>query len=82
MVALNRMNINGMSQVDMLVRHFEEYESISSGEAQMVYRIRSLPRRIMDLKERGYDFRHEWSRDATGQRYIRYFLTATPNSGE
>jgi len=82
MVALNRMNINGMSQVDMLVRHFEEYESISSGEAQMVYRIRSLPRRIMDMKERGYDFRHEWSRDATGQRYIRYVLITSPNSGE
>jgi len=48
----------------------------------MVYRIRSLPRRIMDMKERGYDFRHEWSRDATGQRYIRYVLITSPNSGE
>ena len=75
----NLMNINGMSQTEMLMMHFAEHDSISSGEAQMVYRIRSLPRRIMDLKVKGYDFRHEWNRDTTGQRYIRYFVTANPN---
>jgi hypothetical protein len=74
----NMMNINGMSQTEMLMKHFEEHESISSGEAQMVYRIRSLPRRIMDLKNKGYEFRHDWNRDATGQRYIRYVLTLRP----
>lgn len=79
MPARNRMNMNGLSQVEMLMQHFESCESISSGEAQMVYRIRSLPRRIMDLKERGYDFRHEWATDLTGQRYIRYVLTNNPS---
>ena len=74
----NMMNINGMSQTEMLMKHFEEHESISSGEAQMVYRIRSLPRRIMDLKNKGSEFRHDWNRDATGQRYIRYVLTLRP----
>ena len=74
----NMMNINGMSQTEMLMKHFEEHESISSGEAQMVYRIRSLPRRIMDLKNKGYEFRHDWNRDATGQPYIRYVLTLRP----
>jgi len=67
----------GMTQVEMLQAHFNDYDSISDGEAQM-YRIRSLPRRIMDLKKKGYGFEHQWSKDMTGQRYIRYVLTYNP----
>ncbi len=77
MTAQNKMNMEGRTQVEMLTAHFSEYDSISDGEAQM-YRIRSLPRRIMDLKVKGYEFEHQWSRDMTGQRYIRYVLIHTP----
>tara|TARA_R110002051_G_scaffold195621_2_gene263619 strand:+ start:102 stop:341 length:240 start_codon:yes stop_codon:yes gene_type:complete len=77
MSAHNKMNMSGMSQVEMLKEHFLKYNSISDGEAQM-YRIRSLPRRIMDLKKLGYQFEHQWSKDLTGQRYIRYMLTNNP----
>lgn len=79
MTAQNKMNMEGMTQVEMLTAHFSEYDSISDGEAQM-YRIRSLPRRIMDLKTKGYEFEHQWSRDMTGQRYIRYVLTHAPTN--
>jgi len=79
---MNRMNMNGMTQMEMLIQHFTENDSISDGEAQLVYRIRSLPRRIMDLKNRGYVFDHQWNRDATGQRYIRYVLVSRPHSQE
>ena len=79
---MNRMNMNGMTQIEMLIQHFLENDSISDGEAQLVYRIRSLPRRIMDLKNRGYVFEHEWHRDATGQRYIRYVIISTPEKQE
>jgi len=48
-------------------------------EAHTVYKIRSLPRRIMDLKIKGYEFRSEWNTDLSGQRYKRYYLTANPN---
>ena len=58
----------------MLKRHFENYDDISNIEAQAVYKIRSLPRRICDLQERGYEFTKEWKKDLTGQRYIRYFI--------
>ena len=58
MTAQNKMNMEGMTQVEMLTAHFSEYDSISDGEAQM-YRIRSLPRRIMDLKVKGYEFEHQ-----------------------
>ena len=51
-------------------------------EAHTVYKIRSLPRRIMDLKEVGYKFDHERRTDATGQRYMRYVVTYIPSNQE
>ena len=62
------------SQNKMLIEHFEECGSISNVEAQAVYKIRSLPRRICDLKEIGYEFSREWKKDLTGQIYVRYYL--------
>ncbi len=47
-------------------------------EAHTVYKIRSLPRRIMDMKVLGYQFDSEWHTDLTGQRYKRYTVTYTP----
>tara|TARA_B100000287_G_C20456978_1_gene711766 strand:+ start:487 stop:693 length:207 start_codon:yes stop_codon:yes gene_type:complete len=66
------------SQVEQLKEHFERYPSISNVEAQMVYKIRALPRRICDLKEQGYVFDSQWRKDATGQRYKRYTLISSP----
>ena len=66
------------TQIEMLIRHFDSLDSISPMEAHTIYKIRSLPRRILDLKERGYQFRAEWNKDLTGQRYKRYHLTQTP----
>tara|TARA_R100000963_G_C4643507_1_gene107300 strand:- start:1367 stop:1570 length:204 start_codon:yes stop_codon:yes gene_type:complete len=62
------------TQVEMLERHFENYDDISNIEAQAVYKIRSLSRRICDLQDRGYNFKKEWKKDLTGQRYVRYFI--------
>jgi hypothetical protein len=67
-----------VSQRDMLKEHFERKESITGVEAAAVYKIRSLPRRIMDLKEEGYEFTHEWKKDVTGQKYMRYILVKSP----
>ena len=61
-------------QWQLLIEHFDNEESISNMEAQAVYKMRALPKRISELKERGYVFRHEWKRDLTGQRYMRYFI--------
>ena len=71
---------NMLSQVDMLKRHFNRKKSITGVEAAAVYKIRSLPRRIMDLKEKGYTFTHEWKTDVTGQKYMRYILLDTPDN--
>ena len=44
------------TQVDLLRKHFDRVATISPMEAHTVYKIRSLPRRIMDLKILGYQF--------------------------
>ena len=66
------------TQIEQLVKHFEHEDSISNVEAQAVYRIRALPRRIADLKEKGWHFSAVWKTDLTGQRYKRYFLVSRP----
>lgn len=66
------------TQKQMLKKHFENTESISNVEAQAVYKIRALPRRICDLKEEGYVFNHEHKTDLTGQRYVRYTIVSAP----
>jgi len=63
-----------MRQIDMLKKHFETENSISGVEASAIYKIRSLPRRILDLKDEGYEFISEWKVDPTGQRYKRYTI--------
>ena len=63
-----------MNQLDMLKMHFEKEDSISGVEASAVYKIRSLSRRICDLKEEGFVFVAEWKTDPTGQRYKRYTI--------
>ena len=67
------------SQKELLIKHFESRTSISGVEAANIYKIRSLPRRILDLKEIGYQFESKWKTDPTGQRYKRYTLTGVPD---
>ena len=65
-----------MNQKDLLIRHFKKQSSISNIEAQMMYKIRALPRRIKDLEEIGMTFVRQRKTDATGQRYVRYVIAA------
>ena len=67
------------NQRELLIKHFESRSSISGVEAATIYKIRSLPRIILDLKQLGYQFTSEWKTDPTGQRYKRYTLTGVPD---
>ncbi len=68
------------NQRDLLIHHFNTTNTISGVEAASIYKIRSLPRRIMYLKVMGYEFTSEWRKDPTGQRYKRYSLVSAPES--
>lgn len=64
-------------QCQKLLTLLETKGSVTTLEAPGVYRIRSLPRRISDLKEAGYSIVSHLDKDVTGQRYARYYLKGT-----
>jgi len=63
-----------MSQYQKILNHLIDVGSISFVEANDLYRVRSLPRRIADLRENGFQIKSEWKKDRLGQRYVRYTL--------
>ena len=64
-----------MSQNNKILEHLKSVGSISWVEANDLYRVRSLPRRIKDLRDLGHNIISEWRQDTLGQRYVRYSLT-------
>ena len=48
------------SQNALLLSHFKEGHRITGLEALRLYGISHLPRRILDLKERGHNLEAEW----------------------
>ena len=66
--------VNKLPMAQMILRHLEDKGSITSVEAQALYRCRSLSRRITDIKQWGFPISSELKTDATGQRYARYYL--------
>lgn len=62
------------TQTQKILNHLLDEGSISGVEAAELYRVRSLPRRICDLKERGFEIFSEWRTDPLGQRYKKYYL--------
>jgi len=66
-----------MNQLETLIKHFTTIGSISNMEAQSIYKIRALPRRVSDLENRGYRFKRVQKKDLTGQRYVRYEYVGT-----
>ena len=64
----------GQSQYQLVLNHLVDVGSITFVEANDLYRIRSLTRRIADLREAGFQIISEWKKDNLGQRYTRYSL--------
>ena len=61
-----------MSQNKKILDHLNNVGSISFLEAWTLYSVRSLTRRIKDLREAGHEIISENRQDHTGQRYVRY----------
>lgn len=61
-------------QTARIANHLIELGSISGVEASAMYKTRSLPRRIKDIRDLGVAIRSEVKFDLTGQRYVRYVV--------
>lgn len=66
-------------QAAAVLEHLRAAGSITGVEAAAVLKVRHLPRRILDLKERGVSIRKEMKQDSQGQRYARYWLQQEAN---
>lgn len=62
-------------QAKTVLKHILKAGSITLREAMMDHSVQSLPRRIKDLREAGYNIVGSWKlHPITGQRYMRYAL--------
>tara|TARA_R110002072_G_scaffold151470_2_gene300806 strand:- start:16496 stop:16732 length:237 start_codon:yes stop_codon:yes gene_type:complete len=61
-------------QEDIVLNHLNEIETLSSREAEDLYRIRDLPKRISVLRQEGHEIVRRIKTDRLGQRYARYAL--------
>ena len=69
-----------MTQREMLRRHLTTIGTITQVEAAALYKVRSLTKRIAELRDAGMRIESEWRRDMTGQRYVRYHHPVTINA--
>ncbi len=66
-----------MTQNSLILTHMIRTGSITQREAMLDYSIQSLTKRISELRSRGYKIVSEKRQHpTTGQRYVRYVLTA------
>lgn len=64
------------TQLETLVEHFSRRKTLTKAEAETKYGITSLSRRICDLEERGMNFDRQRMRDADGNQFTRYRVSA------
>jgi len=70
--------INEKSMSALILAHLQSGKTITNVEAQALWRCRALPKRISELRERGYEICAERRWDSTGQLYVRYRLYGEP----
>lgn len=69
------VQIDVCPQAKTVLKHLRQAGSISQVEAQAMYRVRSLTKRIQELRAEGHAIVSEWKRDPINkQRYVRYHL--------
>lgn len=70
--------VMGQTQETLTLRHLQSVGSITGVEAETIYKIRHLPKRIQNLKAKGHDIISIHKKDFLGQRYVSYELRAAP----
>ena len=66
------MTVLAKTQETLILNHLKARGSITAVEAQALYKVRSLTRRITTLRRTGANIESVWKTDLTGQRYVRY----------
>lgn len=61
-------------QTYTVLTHLLNHGSLTAVEAAAVYKVRSLSKRISEIKQAGYGIKRTLHKDATGQRYAKYDL--------
>ena len=61
-------------QAQQVLTHLTNHGQLTGVEAEAVYRIRHLPRRVADLRDAGFSIKSNRKQDPTGQRYVAYEL--------
>lgn len=62
------------TQTDLILKHLKNHGSITGVEAAAVYKVRSLTSRISEIRAAGHKVVRVFHKDATGQRYAKYYL--------
>lgn len=61
-----------MTQTETLQHHFTKRRTIDKSFAEQKYGIKSLSRRIVDLKAMGYEFEHRRRKTKDGRQMTTY----------
>jgi ABC-type Fe3+-hydroxamate transport system substrate-binding protein len=61
-------------QTELVLKHLKTYGHITGVEAAAVYKVRSLTARIGEIRNKGHKVVRVYHKDATGQRYAKYYL--------
>ena len=69
-MAIRRRENDNAKPDHKLIDHFLRKKSITWVEAADLYRVRSLTRRIADIRAKGMPIISEWRRDLNGQRCV------------
>lgn len=66
-------------QTQTILDHLQSVGNLSGVEAGSMYKVRSLPKRISEIKKAGYKLTKKFKRDNSGQRYVRYSYNPLDN---
>lgn len=66
--------LNKKSMTALILDHLKKGKTITAVEAAALWRVRSLTRRISDIRAKGHVILAEEQKDTTGQKYVRYSL--------
>lgn len=66
------------AQTNLVLEHLLSGRTLTRIQADHLYRVASLSRRICDLEERGHKIKRDRKTDLTGRPYVEYSLRTVP----